>query len=151
MPAVAGGDQHGVDVAAGEQLAEVAVEHAVVVAVMLVDQFLAGFAAAGLDVADGHAPTHRSLQNATQVVGHTGTDSDHPQHDPLARRRRAVSAQGACRNDRRQCNCTGRGDGLSEELTARAGPRWGSVGWHYSTKGFWFRFQFSIRATGPVK
>ena len=38
VPAVAGGNQHGVNVRPREQIAEVAVEHAVLVPVMLVDE-----------------------------------------------------------------------------------------------------------------
>ena len=54
VPAVAGGDQHGVDVRPGQQLADVAVHRAVLVAVLGVDHRLDRLAAAGLHVADGH-------------------------------------------------------------------------------------------------
>ena len=55
MPAVARGDQDRVDIGAGQQLAIVAEEDAIVVAVVRIDQLLAGLATAGLDVADGDA------------------------------------------------------------------------------------------------
>mgnify|MGYP000891881911 CR=1 FL=1 len=43
MPAVAGRDQHGVDIFAIEQLAEIAIQLAVAVAVMLIDHLKNGF------------------------------------------------------------------------------------------------------------
>ncbi|MEZ6100761.1 MAG: hypothetical protein R3E01_17475 [Pirellulaceae bacterium] len=45
MPAVSGGDQHGVDIGAGEEFAEVAIGLAVLVAVVLVDELFSGIAA----------------------------------------------------------------------------------------------------------
>ncbi len=65
VPAVAGADHHGVDISTGEQVAEVAVEDAIFVAVMLIDKFLTGFTPAGLNVADGHAANIGLWQHAT--------------------------------------------------------------------------------------
>ena len=53
VPAVAGGDEHRIDVAL--QFVEVAIELAVLVAVVLVDELFARVSTAGLNVADGHA------------------------------------------------------------------------------------------------
>ena len=76
VPAVAGGDQHGVDVLAVEQFAEVAVKLAVLVAVVLVHQRLAGLAPLGLHVGNRHAADIRERQHRLQVVGAARTDAD---------------------------------------------------------------------------
>ena len=55
MPAISGGNQHGVDVFAGEQFAKVAQDDAVLGLVLLVDQLLGRIATAGLHVGNRHA------------------------------------------------------------------------------------------------
>ena len=94
VPAVARPDQHGVDVRPRQQLAEVAVEDTILVAVVLVDEFLPRFAPAGLHVADGHAPHVGLRENPAEIVRHARADADHPQRDPLRGGRRGVQAEG---------------------------------------------------------
>ncbi len=101
VPAVAGGDQHRVDVLAREQFAEIAIEHAILVAVMLIDQGLAGVPTAGLHVGDRHALHVRQTEHGLQVVGAAGTDADHAERDLFAGRRRAVQPQDARGHDHR--------------------------------------------------
>ena len=93
MPAVAGGDQHGVDVLAVEQFAEVAESGAVLVAVMLVHEFLAQLAPAlqpalpvqpaRLHVTDRQALHVGMLEHSGEVVGATRANADHAQSDAL--------------------------------------------------------------------
>ena len=86
VPAVARGDQHGVDVLAIEQLAKIADRLAVVVSVVLVDQRLARLATARLNVGDHHALHVGHGEHRLDIVGAPGPDADHAQRDLLARR-----------------------------------------------------------------
>ena len=54
VPSVTGGDEHGVDIVAIEQLAEVAIGRAGRVAVLFVGHLLDGRSAVGSNVSDGH-------------------------------------------------------------------------------------------------
>ena len=97
VPVRAGGDQHGVDVVAGQQLAEVAVGGAVRVAVLRVDHLLDRLAALGLHVADGHEPDVGLLQEAAQVVAAAVADADAADDDLFARRRQRRLCPAPCR------------------------------------------------------
>ena len=119
MPAIAGRDQHGVDVLAVEQLAEVAIEFAVLVSIVFVDQSLARIAAARLHVGDRDAPHVGQTKHRLQVVRAAGTDADHPERDSSRWARRAVPAQDVRRHDRWQSECgTGR-HGPAQKIAAR--------------------------------
>ncbi len=94
MPIGTGSDQDRVDIGAVEQLAKVANHHAILIAVALVDSLLRGDAADFLDVADCHELGIFLLQEAAEVVGTPIADPDAPHHNSLARRHRAVFAEG---------------------------------------------------------
>jgi hypothetical protein len=81
VPAVAGGDEHRVDVLAAQQLAEVPVTAAVGVAVVPVDEPLAGLAPPGLHVGDGDAAHVGEAQHGLEVAGAARADADHPERD----------------------------------------------------------------------
>ncbi len=110
VPAVAGGDQDGVDIGPGQQLAEIAIENAIVVLVVAVDQLLSRLAAAGLNVGDGHN-LHVALgEHALEVISASGADADHPQRDPLARGRDTATTLGTRGDDGGKRESDGRGD-----------------------------------------
>ena len=119
MPTIARGDQHRVDVLAGEQFAEVAIELAVLVAVVFVDQSLAGIAATRLHVGNGDAPYVAQTEHRRQVIGAAGTDSDHAEHNGLARRNTAILSQDVCGHDGRQSKCGTGHCRLTQKIPAR--------------------------------
>jgi hypothetical protein len=81
VPAVAGGDEHGVDVAPGQQLVEVAVGRAVLVLVMPVHELLTRVAAAGLHVANRQAVHVGQPEHRLEVVGAARADPDDAEGD----------------------------------------------------------------------
>ena len=94
VPVRAGGDQHGVDIVAVEQLAKVAKHEAALIAVQFVDPLLDGDAAGFLDVADGGELHVLLLQEAAQVVRAAVADADAADDDPLAGGDGAVAGPG---------------------------------------------------------
>ena len=102
MPVIARGDQHGVNVLAGEQLEHITVHTAVLVAVFGIGHGLDLLAPAGLHVADGDEPHVRLVEHATQHVPATGTDADGAQHRLLTGRHSPVFAQSAGWDDGRR-------------------------------------------------
>ena len=94
VPAVAGGNQHGIDVGPfGQQLAHVPVRRAILVAVFAVHGVLGAFAVAFPHIADGHKLHVGLAEHPAQIAGAAAADADGPHHDPLARRHRAVAPQ----------------------------------------------------------
>src|SRR5262249_52459790 len=93
VPAVAGGDEHGVNVAPRQQLMEVAVGGAVLGLVMFVHELLARLAPARLYIADGQALHVGLLKHRLEVVGATRADADDTQRDALGRGRFPLSAE----------------------------------------------------------
>ena len=89
VPVWTRGDQHGIDVAAAQEFAEVPIRGAVLAAVALVDHLLDGLAPGGLHVADSHAADVRAARGSMSVVGTTVADTDTAQHDLLAGRHSA--------------------------------------------------------------
>ena len=121
VPAVAGGDDHGVDVLAGQQFAEVAEQPAILVAVVLIDERLAGLAAAGLHVGDRHALDIGQAEHRAQVVRAARTDPDHSERDLLARGDCTVAAQRVGGNNPGERHRRGRRSGPLEKLAAGGG------------------------------
>ena len=99
VPAVARGDQHGVDVASCEQFTKVAIRGAILVAVLGVDHVLDRLAPIGPDIADGHKPRIRQRQQRTQDIGAAAVDPDAAHRDPLAGGHAAILAECRTRNE----------------------------------------------------
>jgi len=76
VPVRSRGDEHRVDVGAGQQLAEVVIRRAVLIAVLLIGHFLDGRAACRLDVGNGDELHVRLLQKAPEVVAAPVSDAD---------------------------------------------------------------------------
>ncbi len=108
MPVVAGGDQHGVDVVAVEQLQHVTIHHAVLVGVLGVRHLLDGLAPTGLHVANRHELHVGLAQHAAQHVPPPRADPNRAQDDPLAGSNRAVAAQGRRADKPRRADGCGR-------------------------------------------
>ena len=94
VPVGTGGDQHCVDVVAGEQIAEVAIHVAIGVAVVFIGDFFDGLASFFFDVADGDELNIGLWQEATQVVGAPIADADAAHDDSFARGNRSIFAEG---------------------------------------------------------
>src|ERR1035437_7791364 len=108
MPAVARGDQQGVDILARPQLLLVGVHRAIVVAVFLVHHGLDGFTAFIAHVADRHELHVRLTQEAAQIAGAAAADAEAAHADAVAGRYGPVPPQ--CRrghNQRRRRQCPG--------------------------------------------
>ena len=122
VPVGAGGDEDGVDVAAVEELAEVLVHRAGVVAVLLVGHLLDADATVFLDIADRRELDVVLLEEAAEIIGAAVADPDAAEDDALARRDRAVEAEGRAgdhgRGDRRRRQ---REAGLEEAAARGAG------------------------------
>jgi len=86
-------NQHGIDVGAGQQFAQVAVHRAIGISIMFVGLFLNGLAAGRFDVADRDKLNVRLAHEAAQVVSASIAETDATQHDSLARRDAAVHAK----------------------------------------------------------
>jgi hypothetical protein len=76
VPVRAGGDQHGIDIIAGQQFAQVAVGGAVLIAVFVVRHFLDRLAPVGFDVADGDELDIRGLEEDVEHVAAAVADPD---------------------------------------------------------------------------
>ncbi len=81
VPAISRCHNHRIDIVAVQQFAQVAVQHAIGVAVMFVDQFLAGVTAGLLHIGDRHAPNVFKLQHRFQVIGTPRSDADDTERD----------------------------------------------------------------------
>jgi hypothetical protein len=81
MPPVAGRDEYGVDVVAGEQFAEVSIERAVAGAILLIHHLLAGVAAGGLHVGDGDALHVGQGQHRAEDVAAAVANADDAKRD----------------------------------------------------------------------
>ncbi len=119
VPAVAGRDEDGVDVLAREHIAQVAEEGAIRVAVVPVDQGLAGLPAAGLDVADGDTLHVGEGEHALEVVGAAWADPDDAERDLLAGRHGAPATHGPSGDDRRKRERRARREGMLQQVPSR--------------------------------
>ena len=93
MPAIAGRNENGVDILSVQDLAEVAIELAILVLVVFVDEAFARIAAARLNVGDGDTLHIGQLKHRLQVVGAAGPDADHAERNLFAGGDGAVAAQ----------------------------------------------------------
>ena len=119
VPPVARGDQDGVDVAAGEQFPQVAVEHAIGVAVVFVHECLALVTPACLHVGDRHAVDVGETEHRGEHIGAPRPDADHAERDLLARGHGAVEAKDAGGDDHGEGHG---GCGAGREVTEHATP-----------------------------
>jgi len=120
VPPVAGRDEDGIDVVAGEQFAEVAVQHAVGVAVFLVHHLLARSAASGLHVRNRDALHVRQRHHRIEDVAAAIADADDAERDSLAGGgSAALEAKCASGDDRGQGGCS-----QGERLPQKRPPRW---------------------------
>ncbi len=86
VPAVPCRDEHRINVLAVEQLAEITIEDAVRIALMFVNECLAGLATPSLHISDGDALDVLKLQHRLQVIRATWSDTDDPQRNLLVGR-----------------------------------------------------------------
>ena len=96
------GDEHRIDVAAGQKLAQVAIRGAIRIAILRIYRLLDRLAAIGPHVADGHEPGVGLLQEAAQIVRAAVADADAAHQNPLAGGHRAVFPACRGRNQLRQ-------------------------------------------------
>ena len=116
MPAVPCGNQHGIEVRAlGQKLGHVVVQLAVLVAVMVVCQFLGPETSRPVQIAGGHHLNVLFLHHPAQVMAAAAADADAPHDDLFTGRHAAITAQHAAGHDRRQGQQAGR---LFEKGTA---------------------------------
>ena len=115
VPAIAGGDQRHVNVAAPQRLAQVRVARAVTVAVMLIDLGLDRIPPPGAHVADREnldvLLRQKGLQRPFAAAAHADPHHGHA----VARRGGAASAQGGARRDDRPSERDGAGPRCSLE------------------------------------
>jgi HEAT repeat protein len=100
VPAVARGDQHRVDILAGQHVAKIAV-HLHAGAVFLLRPLLDALAAGLLRVGNRHELKHRFVHHDAQDVSAAAADSHPRQRNSLAGSNAAVQTQHAARNKRR--------------------------------------------------
>ena len=93
VPVVGRADQDGVDVGAGQHVAEIVVVLAVLVLVVIVDDPLGVLAMAAHDIADGDHLDLGKAQEAVHVAGSLAAAADRRHDDPLAGRSPAVAPQ----------------------------------------------------------
>ena len=124
VPVVGRGDDHGVDVLAGDQVAEIGDLLAARGRVLLVDRFPCPPAAAGHDVADGDRPGVVLDEEGLQVMSITfAAQSDEAQRDPFRGGRIAEQPRG---QDQR------RGRRADDARDAADRPAAGDCGWGLS-------------------
>jgi len=99
MPAVACGNQHGINVFALEQFTEVAIHSAIAVAVMFVHKGFGCFATACLDIRHGKTLDVGMAEHLGQHIGAARPHPDNAQGYPFARGRRGPLAQHAGGNN----------------------------------------------------
>ena len=90
VPMVRRGDQHRVEIAAGEDLAKIVVRGAVLVAIGGVDRILGALPVTRIDIADGQHPHVLKRQEALEVVHPLPAQADRPHREPLAGRSAAL-------------------------------------------------------------
>ena len=115
MPMVTRGNQHRVNVRPGEQVEEVPIGAAVLVAVMRVNQVLDLCRTAALHIAVRDELNILLRQHDAQVILASRTQADAAQRDSLARWHRPLAAQRPRRNEPRQkCGAASR-QGMSKK------------------------------------
>jgi hypothetical protein len=120
MPAVAGGDQHRVNILLlGQQVAHIAVEGAVLVVISAVDHLFHCFAAASADVADRQKLNIGFAQYPTNIARPASADAYGAHEDPLAGCDGSATAQGRSGNDQGNSRRAACRNGALEEPTSR--------------------------------
>jgi hypothetical protein len=102
MPAIAGGYQHGIDIAPSQDFVHVAVFDAVVVFVSLIRHLLDGIAPFRPGVADGDELHIGLAEKREQVLASTRTDPDPTQHDAITGRHCAILSQNGAGDELRR-------------------------------------------------
>jgi hypothetical protein len=103
VPAVAGGNQHGIHIGPlGQELAQVGIRSTIFRAVLTVHRVLGGLSLAFYDITDGD-PLHIGLvQHRAQIIGTAAAEADAAHHDPFAGRNGSVTPQRGGRDIPRQ-------------------------------------------------
>ena len=94
VPAVAGGNQHGIHIhPLGQELAHIAVHSTIFIALFTVHHVLGRFAPAFQDITDGDPLHIPFIQHGAQIIGTAAADSDSSHHDAFAGRHGSVTPQ----------------------------------------------------------
>ena len=96
---VRSGDVDGVDILAGEQLAEIHIGFAVLVAMFPVNLVFALVADVAAHVANGHVLDERVVEEVAHVAAAHVAEADAPHDDAVARSWRLSIAEGTGRDD----------------------------------------------------
>ena len=99
MPAVAGRNQHGIDVGARQQFAQIAVGATIFVTVVLIGHVLNGFALFALHIANRDELNALFRQHCAQHLPATRLNANRAQDDFRVRRHSAIQAEHARRHD----------------------------------------------------
>jgi hypothetical protein len=83
VPAIARGDKYGIDIFAREQLAQIAIEDTVLIAVGFIDQFLTRFTSRSLHIRDRDAADILHGKDSSEVVFASRSDPDDAQLDAI--------------------------------------------------------------------
>ena len=118
VPAVSGGDEHGVDVRTGEDIKHVRRGLAVLVLIGAVHHHLGGAAVRLLDIANGDELGVRLFQETIQHMPTARADADHSHGDAVAGGDVAIAAERPCGNDGWHARDEGR---LFDEVPACGG------------------------------
>ena len=118
VPVVGRGAMDGVDIGAGQQVAEVDVGLAILVAIVVVDAVAGVVAEIPPHVADGHVLHVAAAKEGPLVAGTLISDADSTHDDAVARRRAVAGPQGRLRN---QVGASDRGCGRSLEKVSPVG------------------------------
>src|SRR5690606_3141847 len=100
MPMVGGGDQHRVDIVAGEQFAEVAIAGAIFVFVVRVDHAFRFRPMTGVDAGNRYDLDVGLFDELVDEVSPHASGADEAHGGPVAGRNGSVSSEGAGGNDR---------------------------------------------------
>ena len=101
MPAVAGGNEHRVDILSREQIAEIREIDAILIAVVLIDLRLGDPPAIGPGIADGREVDLGEGEEVGEDMHGAVAHADAAKDDPVARGHRAVQAEDRAGNNQR--------------------------------------------------
>jgi hypothetical protein len=93
VPVGSGGDEDCVNIIAGEELTQIAIGFAILVAILLVGLFLDGFATRGFDIAYRYEPNVALVQKAAKVISAPVANANATEDDSFAGRDAAVFAK----------------------------------------------------------
>ena len=121
VPAVAGGDEDGVEIGAGQEVTEIPIRGAGLIALALVDGRFDGIAHAGLDVARGDEAHIGRGQHGGEDHFAAWADADTAEGDAVARGHAAAATEDVRGNDEREERGPGGGEGFFQERPAGGG------------------------------